>query len=89
VSAGTRPARQEIQHAHPAHVDDRPTIDKPPKGELWDDQDDKGIGKDGTRRNQLNPKESRAGPAELPRGCQSSPVGTTIQDVGRAVMVIA
>jgi hypothetical protein len=22
-------------------VDDRPTIDKPPRGELWDDQDDK------------------------------------------------
>src|SRR5216683_4113295 len=25
-------------------VDDRPTIDKPPKGELWDDQSDKCIG---------------------------------------------
>ncbi len=51
-------ARESTGPHGPVEDDDRPTIDKPPKGELWDDQvekqtDDQGekrVGKDGKQR---------------------------------------
>jgi hypothetical protein len=68
--------------------DDRPTIDRPPKGELWDDQDDKGIGKDGTRRNQPRSRARRAGRTE-PRGVKRFGCADDTTNVGRAVIAIA
>ncbi len=52
--SGSRPLEPED--------DDRPTVDKPPRGELWDDQDDKSeklIGKDGKQSSAAHPRRGR------------------------------
>jgi hypothetical protein len=41
-----RHTRNQLTGSGQLKEDDTPTIDKPPKGDLWDDQDDEGIAAD-------------------------------------------